>query len=54
MNGSKFWSSPFTRLTIYYVVVAVVAYGVFMVFPSVADMFSGERLRELAQGGGGF
>ena len=52
MIGSKIWSSPFTRLTIYYVIVAAVAYGVFLVFPNSADMFSGERLRELEQGGG--
>ncbi|UCD23678.1 MAG: DUF4956 domain-containing protein, partial [Gemmatimonadota bacterium] len=54
MNGARFWSSPFTRITVYYVIVAAVAYGIFRVFPSSADMFSGERLSELAQAGGGF
>ena len=39
MIGSKIWSSPFTRLTIYYVVVTAVAYGVVTVFTSTADMF---------------
>jgi hypothetical protein len=54
MANNRYWTSPFLRLTLYYLIVGAVAYGVVMVFPTSASMFSGERLQELAQGGGGF
>ena len=54
MANNRYWTSPFLRLTLYYLIVGAVAYGVVMVFPTSASMFSGERLQELSAQGGGF
>jgi hypothetical protein len=53
----SFWRSPFTRITLYYLVAGGLLYALTFVFPVVLESFSGERLSELAQrgltGGGG-
>ena len=49
----RFLGSPFTKITIYYVVVFLVGWGISLLFPQILDVFSGERLSELAQRGFG-
>ena len=52
MSRSRLLWSPLVRVTVYYVVVALVVSAVIVAFPTSREMFSGERLQELAQGGG--
>ena len=46
---SGVFGSPFVRLTLYYVALGLIIWGLAWLFPSVRDAFSGERLSELAQ-----
>jgi hypothetical protein len=49
MNQSSTWMTPFVRVTIYYLIVSVIVAVVVAAVPTSTEMFSGERLRELAQ-----
>lgn len=46
---SGFSRSPFVRLTLYYVLLGLFVWGLTILFPTIADAFSGERLSQLAQ-----
>ncbi len=43
--------SPFLRLTLYYIAMALVAWGLWLLYPPIVDAASGERLGQLAQRG---
>ncbi len=50
MRGRRgFVASPFVRLTLYYLVLGLIVWGLTLVFPTIAEAFSGRRLSELAQ-----
>lgn len=52
---SGFTTSPFLRLTAYYVIVAGITYGLVRLFPALEAAFTMERLGEIGGGGrGGF
>lgn len=46
---NRFWSSPFVRLSAYYVAAGMIAFGLISLFPNLFDAFSMERLRALAE-----
>ncbi|MCG8469260.1 MAG: DUF4956 domain-containing protein [Gemmatimonadetes bacterium] len=48
-----FLRSPFVRLTAYYIVLGLAAWGLAILYPPIIDSASGERLGELAQRGFG-
>jgi len=48
---SRFLKSPFLRLTLYYILLGIVGWGVWLLYPPIVDAVSGERLGELAQRG---
>jgi Domain of unknown function (DUF4956) len=50
----RIWTSPFSRLTVYYLLLAVVTLIVVTLFPQVLRVFSLRRLLSLAQQSGNF
>ena len=46
-----FLRSPLVRLTAYYIVLGLAAWGLAILYPPIIDSASGERLGELAQRG---
>ena len=49
--SNKPWGSPFTTLTVYYATAALVVLGIVQLFPEFLEVFSGDRLRQLASRG---
>jgi hypothetical protein len=51
MNGrSGFFGSPFVKITVYYVILASIVFGLVTLFPSLEEAFSLNQLRSLAAG----
>ncbi len=48
---TRFFESPFVRLTFYYILLGILGWGLATLFPSINDAFSAQRLTELAQRG---
>jgi hypothetical protein len=46
---ARVWSSPFTSITAYYIVIGLIFWGLATLFPVLQQAFSTERLGELAQ-----
>jgi len=48
---SGFFGSPVLRLTLYYIALGLLGWGLYLLYPPIVDAASGQRLGELAQRG---